>query len=442
MKLKDYKNVHCIGIGGIGLSAIARYCHAHGARVSGSDMSSSRITEDLIQEGVTISKGHHANNIPEQTDLVIYTIAATESNPELKEARSRGLVCMSYPEALGTLTQEYTTIAVCGTHGKTTTTAMLTSMFKAVGKNPTVIVGSLLSSELNATGGGVASPNSPKESLRTNFIQGDSEYLIVEACEYKRSFLNYNPTHIVVTNIDADHLDYYKDLDDIKSAFQEFVNKLPQTGSLTTHSDVELITEAKKINADYIDTASIELTVLGEHNKRNAQLALALSDVLGFDQSDARKGLLAFRGTWRRLEYKGIWHDIAMYDDYGHHPTEIKATLQALREKYPHGKYNLIAVFQPHLFSRTKLLLDDFADSFSDADKICIMPIYAAREEGDETISSHDVVEKTHNAIYMETFDEVKKYILGKPHYNTVLITIGAGDVSTFHDGLENVLKL
>lgn len=418
MKLKEYEHVHCIGIGGIGLSALARYCHAHGARVTGSDGSLSKITEDLKKEGIVIHIGHDAQNVEEGTDLIIYSIAVKDTNPELRIAKERGITCMTYPEALGMLTQEYTTIAVCGTHGKTTTTAMLASMFKACGKNPTVIVGSLLSD------GG------------TNFIQGDSEYLIVEACEYRRSFLNLHPTHIIVTNIDADHLDYYKDLADIKSAFQEFTDKLPENGSLITHADVELITSAKKINADYIDASNIELTVLGEHNKKNAQLALALSDSLGFDQAEARKGLLAFRGTWRRLEYKGIWHDIAMYDDYGHHPTEIQATLQALREKYPHGKYNLIAVFQPHLYSRTKLLLDDFAVSFSDADKICILPIYAAREQDDETISSEDLVEKTTNAIYMETFDEIKKYVLGKPHYNTVLVTIGAGDVSTFHDGL------
>lgn len=422
MKLQDYKHVHCIGIGGIGLSALARYCHAYSARVTGSDGSSSKITEDLKKEDVVIHIGHDAQNVEEGTDLVMYSIAVKDTNPELMVARKRGITCMTYPEALGLLTQEYTTIAVCGTHGKTTTTAMLASMFKAVGKNPTVIVGSLLSD------GG------------TNFIQGDSEYLIVEACEYRRSFLNLHPTHIIVTNIDADHLDYYKDLDDIKSAFQEFTNKLPENGSLITHKDVELITKATKINADYIDAPTIDLTVLGEHNKRNAQLALALSDALGFSQDDARKGLLAFRGTWRRLEYKGIWHDIAMYDDYGHHPTEIKATLQALREKYPHGKYNLIAVFQPHLFSRTKEHLDDFSVSFFDADKICIMPIYAAREVDDDTISSHDLVEKTTNAIAMETFDEIKKYVLGKPHYNTVLITIGAGDISTFHDTLENVI--
>ena len=444
MKLRDYKHVHCIGIGGIGLSALARYCMAQGARVTGSNEGApTRITEDLQKEGIVVHTGNHsASYLEEGTTLVMYSIAVKDNNPELVTAQSRGITSMTYPEALGLLTQEYTTIAVCGTHGKTTTTAMLASMFKAVGKNPTVIVGSLLSDGgLNATRDSVASPDSPNESLRTNFIQGDGEYLIVEACEYRRSFLNLHPTHIIITNIDADHLDYYKDLADIKSAFQSFVDKLPAEGSLITHADVDLSTPAKKINADTVDTSTIALSVLGEHNKRNAQLALALADSLGFREEDARKGLLSFTGTWRRLEYKGVWHDIAMYDDYGHHPTEIKATLKALREKYPHDKYNLIVVFQPHLYSRTKLLLDDFADSFTDADKICVMPIYAAREVDDGTTSSHDLVEKTTNAIYMETFSEIKKYVLSKPHYHTVLVTIGAGDVSTFHDGLENVLK-
>ena len=192
MALRDYQHVHAIGIGGIGLSAIARYCHAQGASVTGSDSGCSRITDDLQKEGMTIYTGHTASHVMSDTDLVIYTIAIKDNNPELVEAKRRGIVCLSYPEALGMLTQEYTTIAVCGTHGKTTTTAMIASMFKACGKSPTVIVGSLL-----ADGG-------------TNFILGDSEYLVVEACEYRRSFLNLHPTHTVVTNIDEDHLDYYK----------------------------------------------------------------------------------------------------------------------------------------------------------------------------------------------------------------------------------------
>lgn len=416
MKLRDYKNVHCIGIGGIGLSAIARYCKVSGAEVSGSDGGSSRITEDLQKEGIIVYKGQNATNIADIVDLVIFTIAVTESNVELKAARTRGIVCMTYPEALGMLTKEYTTIAVCGTHGKTTTTAMIASMLTAVGKKPTVIVGSLL-----AAGG-------------TNFVKGDSEYLVVEACEYKRSFLNLHPSHILVTNIDEDHLDYYKDIHDIESAFQEFADKLPESGSLITHNDVALNTVAKKIDADTIDKEKIELSVLGVHNKQNAQLALALAQVLELDEDNAREGLNAFTGTWRRLEYKGTQKGAIVYDDYGHHPTEIQATLQALREKYRSGKFKLIVVFQPHLFSRTKLLLQEFSEAFVLADKICVLPIYASREKDDETISSHDLVEITPNAIAMESFEEVKKYLDKNAHSGSVVLTIGAGDVYLLSD--------
>ncbi|MBP6948777.1 MAG: UDP-N-acetylmuramate--L-alanine ligase [Candidatus Pacebacteria bacterium] len=416
MKLSEYTHVHCIGIGGIGISAIARYCKSKGAVVTGSDGGTSRITDDLQKEGMTVYKGHDVNNLSETIDLVIYTIAVTDTNVELKNARAKGITCMTYPEALGMLTKEYTTIAVCGTHGKTTTTAMVASMLTSAGKKPTVIVGSLLA------GNG------------TNFVEGDSDYLVVEACEYKRSFLNLHPIHILVTNIDEDHLDYYKDIYDIESAFQEFTDKLPKEGTLITHSDVNLSTLARKINADTFDKETIELSVLGDHNKQNAQLALALADALGLDHTKAREGLRAFTGTWRRLEYKGTQKGAIVYDDYGHHPTEIQATLQALREKYISGKFKLIVVFQPHLFSRTKLLLKEFSEAFSLADTICILPIYKAREVDDGTISSHDLVEITDNAIYMETFEEVKKYLDKNAHSGSVVLTIGAGDVYLLSD--------
>lgn len=416
MKLRDYKSVHCVGIGGIGLSALARYCHSHGAKVTGSDGGTSRITDDLQKEGIMVYSGHNKAHISQDADLLIYTIAVTENNVELQVAREKGITCLSYPEALGLLTQEYTTIAVCGTHGKTTTTAMVASMLSLSGKSPTVIVGSLLSE------GG------------TNFVQGSSEYLIVEACEYKRSFLNLHPTHILVTNIDEDHLDYYKDLDDIHSAFQSFAELLPSHGSLITHNNVLLETNAKKITTSEIDVEKIKLSVLGEHNKRNASLALVLAKELGLDENLARKGLEMFTGTWRRLEHKGTHKGGIFYDDYGHHPTEIIATLEALREKYVDGKYKLTVVFQPHLYSRTKLLLDDFAQAFALADTICILPIYASREEDDGTISSHDLVEKTHNAIFMETFEEVHKYLDKNAHSGSVVVTVGAGDVYRVHE--------
>ncbi len=416
MKLRDYKHVHCIGIGGIGLSALARYCLLQGAHVTGSDAGASRITHDLQKEGVTVYLGHNVAHLSLDTDLVIYTIAIDDTNPELTSARAKGVKCMTYPEALGLLTQEYTTIAVCGTHGKTTTTAMVANMLQSCGVAPTVIVGSLLSNK------------------GTNFILGDSEYLVVEACEYRRSFLNLNPTHIIVTNIDEDHLDYYKDLADIHSAFQSFAEKLPSNGSLITHANVSLVTSAKKYNADDIDKNSIELQVLGDHNKKNAQLALKLASALSLDDSQARQGLQAFSGTWRRLEYKGTQKGAILYDDYGHHPREIQATLQAIREKYSLEKFKVIVVFQPHLYSRTKLLLDEFSNAFSLADKILVLPIYASREEDDGTISSEDLVEKTHNAVYMQTFEEVKKYLDKEAHTGSVILTLGAGDVYRLYD--------
>lgn len=408
--------IFCIGIGGIGLSALARYYKHQWHTVSGSDANDSELIETLRGEGISVVIGKDKANITEDIDEVIYTIAIPENHTELMQAQKFGITCKTYPEALGEITKDKKTIAICGTHGKTTTTAMTYHAMKACGINPTVIVGSLI--------GGTG----------TNFIHGDSEYIIVEACEYRRSFLNLHPAHIIVTNIDAEHLDYYKDLADIKSAFQSFAEKLNNESFLVMHNDVSLNTAGKRINADTIDLNSISLNVLGEHNKRNAQLVISLLKNIGFDERKIREGLLNFKGTWRRLEYKGEQKGAVMYDDYGHHPTEIKATLQAVREKYKAGKFKLVAVFQPHLYSRTKLLLDDFANAFDLADKILILPIYAAREKEDESISSLDLVEKTHNAIYMENLEEVKKYIDKNCHSGSVVVTIGAGDVYKLHN--------
>jgi UDP-N-acetylmuramate--alanine ligase len=232
-------------------------------------------------------------------------------------------------------------------------------------------------------------------------------------------------------------LDYYKDINDIHSAFQSFAEKISENGFLITHNDVSLNTVGKKIDADDINENEIELSVLGEHNKRNAQLAIALARSLGLPDELARVGLKSFTGTWRRLEYKGTQKGAIMYDDYGHHPVEIMATLEALREKYLIGKFKLVAIFQPHLYSRTKLLLDEFAEAFSLADKICVLPIYAAREKDDGSISSHDLVEKMDNSMYVENFEEVKKYIDKNCHSGSIVLTIGAGDVYRIHELFE-----
>ena len=418
MTFKDAKHVHCIGIGGIGLSALARLVKHQGKTVSGSDSHVSVITKGLEVEGIEFWSGTDKDRIPKECDLVIYTIAINHLDKELAEAKYRNITCISYPQALGEVTKEYTTIAVSGTHGKTTTTAMLASAMKGAGEDPTVIVGSLIS-------GG-----------KTNFIAGKGKYLVVEACEYKRSFLNLHPSHVIVTNIDNDHLDYYKDLDDIRSAFQEFVDKVPSAGVVVTHEGMGL-QHSNIIVADEVEILPQELSVLGKHNRDNAQLVLSMCKSLGIDEQGARKGLYEFTGTWRRMEYKKtLVKGQIIYDDYGHHPTEIKASLSALREKFPMGKHRLFVIFQPHLYSRTKLLLDDFAGAFTLADTICILPIYASREAYDESISSLDLVEKTYNAINMESFEEVVKFVEKKTHNGDIIITIGAGDVYTLIDQL------
>ncbi len=407
--------IYCIGIGGIGLSALARYYAHAGNEVYGSDSTDSELISSLRNEGIKVFIGSNSENITEDIDLVIYTIAISDDNAELVKAKELGIKCLTYPEALGLLTKEYTTISVCGTHGKTTTTAMTYYALKACGINPTIIIGSLLSD------GG------------TNFIAGDSKYLVVESCEYRRSFLNLNPSHIIVTNIDADHLDYYKDIEDIHEAFQTFSDKLNEEGFLVTHSNVSLNTKAKKIDADCVDRKSIELSVLGEHNQSNAQLVLELLKELGLDEIKIREGLKNFPGTWRRLEYKGKTDNgVIVYDDYGHHPNEIKATLEALRSKYPTPDFKLHVFFQPHLHSRTKAFFEEFTDVLKTADFVSLMPIYKARLETDLSVSSEDlkdsIIKKGGHAETLSSITDMPSKIMAITESNTIVLNIGAGD--------------
>lgn len=407
--------IYCIGIGGIGLSALARYYKNKGYEISGSDLNESEIDKDLRKEGINVDIGHNEEHITNDINLVVYTIAISIDNVELLKAKELGIKCLSYPEALGEITKDYTTISVCGTHGKTTTTAMIYYALKACGIKPTVIIGSLLSD------GG------------TNFIAGDSKYLVVESCEYRRSFLNLNPKHIIVTNIDVDHLDYYKDIEDIHDAFQSFADKLDEDGFLVTHSDVSLNTEAKKVEADCFDKKNIELTVLGEHNQLNAQLVLALTKELGLDEIKVRVGLKQFPGTWRRLEYKGKTENgVIVYDDYGHHPNEIKATLEALRSKYPLPDFKLHVFFQPHLHSRTKAFFEEFTDVLKEADFVSLMPIYKARLETDLSVSSEDlrdsIIKKGGQAESLSSISDMPDRIIAITDQNTIVLNIGAGD--------------
>lgn len=420
MDLKKYNNVHFIGIGGIGVSAIARMMILEGKKISGSDVKESEITEELALSGATIFVGHEKENIGD-VDLVVYTVAVNNNNPELVSAKERGITCLSYPEVLGLISKNKKTIAISGTHGKTTTTAMIAKIFMDAKKDPTVVVGSKLLEE-SAHG-------------RSNFVAGRGEYFVVEACEYRRSFLNINPTIGVITNIDNDHLDYYKDLEDIKSAFMSFVELIPREGVLVCDRGderlMDIVNRTTSTVVDYMDfyDNEIEMLVLGEHNRKNAAVALAVANVAGIDISMAKKSLKEFKGTWRRFEYKGKTENEALvYDDYGHHPTEVVATLSGAREKFQDKK--ITVVFQPHLYSRTKLLLNDFANAFNDADTVLIAPIYAAREQFDESIKSEMLALKIGNkAKVFTSLLEIEDYLKGSLKDGDILITMGAGDI-------------
>lgn len=383
------------------MSAIARMMLLEGAEVTGSDQSSSPVTDELIRLGVRINFEHKKENVEEGVTLVIYTIAIPADNPELVEARARGIKCQTYPEFLGELSRQKFTIAISGTHGKTTTTAMVAQILIEAGLDPTVVIGSFLLNE----GGS-----------RTNFIAGKSKYLVVEACEYKRSFLNLSPKILVITNIDADHLDYYKDLDDIKSALAEMSAK-----------SEKVITEKNYIK---LSTLNLSLLVTGTHNVRNAQAALAVAETLGIDREVAIKALNNFRGTWRRFEFKGEFNQAIIYDDYAHHPTEICATISGARELYPTKR--LIILFQPHLYSRTKQLLGDFAVSLALADMVLVGPIYAAREPEDCTIS-HQILTAEINKVKsiaraINSFAEAEKLLRAELKNGDLLLTMGAGE--------------
>ncbi len=438
------KKVHFIGIGGIGVSALARYYLSKGWQVSGSDTSESELISDLQNEGVNIKLGTQvASNIPEGVNKIIYTIAVRDDNQEFVKAKelkdNNGVILMSYPEALGEMSKEKKVISVCGTHGKTTTTAMTYYALKNAGLNVSMIVGSLID-----VGG-----------KKTNYVDGGDDFLIIESCEYRRSFLNYFPNIVMVTNIDNDHLDYFKDMNDINSAFQEFTNQIksPQpslnkegVSALVLHAAESFLKEPvgvqKIICEDYSDESEIELSVPGAHNRKNAQLVIALGEILKLDEQKVLDGLKNFKGTWRRQEYKGNYFGAEFHDDYGHHPTEVKATLAAFREKFPERK--IVAIFQPHLFSRTKLLFNDFVNSFSDADGVIVLPIYPSREKFDETINSEMVVEgvkKQGKSAQVIALENLKDFLEKNVTSENVVVTLGAGNIYEIYHELENLVK-
>ncbi|MDO8436070.1 MAG: UDP-N-acetylmuramate--L-alanine ligase [bacterium] len=456
MPIKKLK-IHFIGIGGIGVSALAKYYLEKGCEVSGSDLVSSEITDVLGKLGAKIIIGpHKPENLPKDIDLVIYSPAVKKDNSELKFARKLGIKCQSYPEALGELTKQYFTIAVSGTHGKSTTTAMLGILLVKAGLDPTVIVGTKV-----------------KEFNDNNCRVGKSEYLVIEADEHFASFLNYWPKIIILTTIEADHLDYYKNLGNILKVFKKYIGHLPEDGVLVANKDERNIQEIigdRISRGDLISLYSLKqkeakklkqiLKVPGDHNISNALAALTAARALKIPDKISFKALSEYRGSWRRFEItrpvlavKGGSARKTIISDYGHHPTEVKVTFKAAREKYP--KQRIWCVFQPHQYQRTHYLFKDFVNVFKQAlciNKIIITDIYdvAGREEGKikEKVNSEKLVKaiKRKDIMYLpkekildylkknlsETEPrycgaKVKKRFISSPF--DVLIIMGAGDI-------------
>lgn len=422
--MKDVR-IHCIGIGGIGLSALAQYYSHMGADVSGSDVRASKVTEMLESRGIAVHIGHSADNITSDISHVFYSPAVLDTNPELVFARSKGIPTHTYPEGLGFISKNMKTIAIAGTHGKTSTTAMVAHILDSVGKSPTVIVGSLLAKQ------------------GTNFIAGTSDLFVVEACEFKRSFHELSPFIVVITNIDNDHLDYYGSMENLVQAFKELVQKIPAGGYIVLDRTLPYINEVcEQVVATIIDVSTqnteFALRVPGAHMRSNARLAAHVGLLFGISLEESKKILETFAGTWRRSEFKGVTSGGAyVFDDYAHHPTEIRATLAGFREKYSAKK--IVCIFQPHLYSRTHLLFTDFSHSFSDVDALYIAPIYAAREQNEGIVSSEMLID----AIQEQGIDTCafSEFILEKcktMDKDTIIITLGAGEMNLIAEKIIN----
>ncbi len=389
-------NVHFIGIGGIGMSALARWFKAHGHSVSGSDLETSSITKELKKDGIRVFTGHKANHIPGGTRLVIRTSAIPVQNPELKRAHALHIPTKVYAEALGTLTREYKTLTISGSHGKSTTTALLSMVLTRAGFDPTVVIGTKL-----------------KEFRNSNFRNGKSNYLVLEADEHNAAFLHYSPTCAIITNIDREHLDFYKNINNEKKTFLTFISNIKRGGILVVNKDdtnlfslkvkIQKIAKEKNIQVLWygirVDPrlyrrVSSSLQIPGAHNASNALAAYTLARALGVKDQTIIKALKQYKGAWRRMEYKGqlriknLEFRIKVYDDYAHHPTEIRATLAGIAQKWP--KSRVICVFEPHQAKRLALLFKAFTEAFWAADALVLLPIYkvSGRDKVTHNISS------------------------------------------------------
>lgn len=422
-----YKKIYCIGIGGIGLSALAQLLAHEGHEVVGSDRSPSVVTELLEKRGIKVSIGSDASFITPDIELVIYSAAVHEDNPERMRVKELGIPSMTYFQALGKVSEGKKTIAVSGTHGKTTTTAMITKILVDGGLKPTAIIGSLT------------------KDFESNFVAGEGDVFVVEACEYKKHFLHVTPTVLVITNIEWDHTDFFGSLREVIGAFNELARKIVSGGAVIFNgkstSTLQALDGVRARQVPYEVESAPPLELIGEFNRENARAAKAavraLFPQVEEEQMDA--SLQSFKGTWRRFEYKGKTQEGALvYDDYAHHPTAMQLTIEAAKKKFPHKK--IIVAFHPHLYSRTKSLMVDFAEALSHASTAVIAPIFAAREESDPEVTSKVLAEYARRAggtvQALPDFDSIEKWLRTEAKEDDVIITMGAGDIYKVADSL------
>jgi len=446
-RLKKYNKIHMVGIGGVSMSGIAEILVNWGFTVAGSNNVENENTKKLEKAGIKVFIGHNAENVV-GSDVVVHTAAVKDDNIELKTAKNLEIPTVERADFLGEITRCFSdTITIAGTHGKSTTTSMVSLCFLEANQDPSIQVGADLS------------------QIDGNYKVGNSEHFIIESCEYVESFLKFSPKSEIILNIDNDHLDYFKTFENVKNAFVKYVKLLPDNGILVVNGDdkncldLPQYTHAKALtygitnkNVDFFavnivfdndgfpefDVYShdkfyerIKLHVPGMHNVLNALGCIALCNEYGLSSTDIKNGLSKFTGVGRRFEFKGKVNNASVYDDYGHHPTEIIATAKALMNK----KYNQSwVVFQPHTYSRTKLLMDDFAKALLNFDNIILLDIYAARENNTYNVSSEDLANKIKalgkDAIYIKDFDECISYLKSHVQENDIVITQGAGTVT------------
>ncbi|MBU5434978.1 UDP-N-acetylmuramate--L-alanine ligase [Pseudoflavonifractor sp. MSJ-37] len=444
--LRPGRRAHLIGIGGVSMSPLAEVLHRAGMVITGSDMKESAAVDHLRSLGIHVDIGHRAENV-HGAELIVRTAAVHDSNPEIAEAHALGIPVFERAQAWGSIMRSYkNALCVAGTHGKTTTTSMCTHIAMAAAADPTVMIGGTL------------------PLLGSGFRVGHGDTIILESCEYCNSFLSFFPTVAVILNIEADHLDFFKDLADVERSFRSFADRVPEDGLIIADGDdantmhtlagetrpmwtfgleqgdvhaADLTWENGLPSFDVIHHgtkfAHVELQVPGLHNVRNALAASAAAIALGFPASAVEEGLSAFHGAGRRFEHKGTYHGAEVYDDYAHHPGELQALFDAVKKL---GYERIVCAFQPHTYSRTKALFDDFVKVLREADVAVLAEIYAARETNDIGISSRDLADQIPGSRYCATLSEVTQTLKELAQPGDLLLTVGAGDIYTAGEAL------